>query len=183
MPAKTKFKELGFSLIELLIVIAIIGVLVTMLVFYLTQVQKNGRDAKRQSDLQTVAGALRRFYSDNGHFPPSKVNDTNPKISNPSLDSSDCSATTGTSDITWGTDSLECGSPLVVYLKQLPHDPRNDYTSGGFRDVNPEYCYISNSPYNTYDLYAWMEVKGNTTAGPGPCPDGRNYNYRVTPND
>ena len=69
MLAKKHFgKELGFTLIELLVVIAIISILAVFLFVSFTQVQ-NARDTQRKSDLQTVAGVLQRFNSDNSHYP------------------------------------------------------------------------------------------------------------------
>lgn len=59
----------GFTLIELLIVIAIIALLVTIVIVALADLQKKGRDARRQSDLNTIRSALEQFRADQGYYP------------------------------------------------------------------------------------------------------------------
>jgi len=61
--------EKGFTLIELLVSISIVAILsVIGLVAYST-VLKNGRDAKRQSDMRQVQAALEQYYSDQLYYP------------------------------------------------------------------------------------------------------------------
>lgn len=59
----------GFTLIEMLIVIAIIGILASIVLVGLGPVQKRGRDARRQSDLRGAQNALELYYSKCGHYP------------------------------------------------------------------------------------------------------------------
>lgn len=59
----------GFSLIELLVVISIIGVLITFSIANYTQLRRSARDAQRKSDLKTLQSALELFY--NSPPPPS----------------------------------------------------------------------------------------------------------------
>lgn len=61
----------GFSLIELLIVIALIGVLATVLIMALnpnTQI-KRARDAQRKSDVRQIQSGLEMYRADNGGYP------------------------------------------------------------------------------------------------------------------
>ena len=60
----------AFTLIELLIVIAIIGILASILFVSIGQSPLQGsRDAKRVSDLQSLAGSFAIFHSDNNRSP------------------------------------------------------------------------------------------------------------------
>jgi prepilin-type N-terminal cleavage/methylation domain-containing protein len=59
----------GFTLVELLIVIAIIGILASALLVSLGGARASARDARRISDLKQVQGALELFYSKNGQYP------------------------------------------------------------------------------------------------------------------
>lgn len=59
-------KGRGFSLIELLIVIAIIGVLSTIVTVSFNAAQKRSRDSKRKTDLSLIMGALVNYANDNG---------------------------------------------------------------------------------------------------------------------
>ena len=59
----------GFSLIELLIVIAIIGVLEVVVIFVYVNAQKSSRDVQRKTDLNKIASALEMWYSDKKSYP------------------------------------------------------------------------------------------------------------------
>lgn len=59
----------GFTLIEILIVVAIIGILASVVVVGLGPAQKKGRDSRRVSDLRSVQNALELYYGKNGNYP------------------------------------------------------------------------------------------------------------------
>lgn len=59
----------GFSLIELLVVATIIIVLMTIGMVSYRQSSRNGRNAKRKSDLESVRQALVLYRNDNTAYP------------------------------------------------------------------------------------------------------------------
>ena len=59
----------GFTLIEMLIVIAIIGILASIVLVGLGPIQRRGRDSRRQADLRQVQNALELYYNKCGHYP------------------------------------------------------------------------------------------------------------------
>lgn len=59
----------GFTLIEILIVVAIIAVLASAVLVGLGPVQRGGRDARRISDLRQVQTALELYYNKSGAYP------------------------------------------------------------------------------------------------------------------
>jgi prepilin-type N-terminal cleavage/methylation domain-containing protein len=59
----------GFTLIEMLIVIAIIGILASIVLVGLGPVQKSARDARRISDLRQVQTALEICFTKAGQYP------------------------------------------------------------------------------------------------------------------
>ncbi len=59
----------GFTLIELLITISIIAILSAIGMIAYSAVLKQGRDAKRHSDLRTIQSALEQYHSDQGSYP------------------------------------------------------------------------------------------------------------------
>ena len=61
----------GFTLVELLVVIAIIGILATLAVVALQQARKNARDAKRIADIKQIQTALELYYNEWGIYPDS----------------------------------------------------------------------------------------------------------------
>ena len=62
------FKK-GFTLIELMIVIVILGVLMGTILPRLTGAQSRARDTGRIADLNTLSQALETYYDDNGEYP------------------------------------------------------------------------------------------------------------------
>lgn len=61
-------KRDGFTLLELLVVITIIGLLSSVGLASYTRAQARARDAKRQSDLTTLRNALELYYSENNNY-------------------------------------------------------------------------------------------------------------------
>lgn len=61
----------GFTLIELMVVIAIIGIMASIGAVTFAGAQSKGRDAKRKADLDDLKKALQLYYTDNQVFPPS----------------------------------------------------------------------------------------------------------------
>ncbi|NCN06971.1 MAG: prepilin-type N-terminal cleavage/methylation domain-containing protein [Candidatus Pacebacteria bacterium] len=60
----------GFSLIEVLIIVAIIGLLLTVLYFFSFPHLARGRDGKRLSDLDKLKVVFEDYYNDKGCYPP-----------------------------------------------------------------------------------------------------------------
>src|SRR6187402_2061674 len=58
-------KERGFTIIELLIVIAIIGILATLVLTNFRGAQAKGRDTVRQNDINSMYQKLEEYYNDN----------------------------------------------------------------------------------------------------------------------
>jgi general secretion pathway protein G len=59
----------GFTLIEILIVVAIIAILASIVIVGLGPAQQSGRDARRISDLQSIRTALQLYYGKCGFYP------------------------------------------------------------------------------------------------------------------
>jgi len=62
-------KKRGFTLIEILVVIAIIGLLATIVLVSLNTARKKARDAKRLTDMRQIVLALEMYYDDNENYP------------------------------------------------------------------------------------------------------------------
>jgi len=60
----------GFTLMELLIVIAVIGILVSIATFAYTTAQKKTRDSRRQSDLKALQSGFEQYYADTANLYP-----------------------------------------------------------------------------------------------------------------
>lgn len=62
-------KQQGFTIIELLVVIVIIGILVALLLPNLFSAQQRARDTERKNDLKTIQQQAEAYYSDNNFYP------------------------------------------------------------------------------------------------------------------
>lgn len=129
----------GFTLIEMLIVIAIIGILSSVVLVGLGPIQRRGRDARRQSDLRNAQNALELYYNKCGHYPGT----------------SDCSGTIGSPD--WEAMSAALiGAGLGV--NQIPNDPSSGRS----------YEYGVNGTGSSYVLGAVLEDTNNPVFDQSP---------------
>ena len=62
--------ELGFTLIELMVVLAIIGLLITIAQPVLTRSITRARESVLREDLFQMRDAIDQYYTDNGKYPP-----------------------------------------------------------------------------------------------------------------
>jgi len=59
----------GFTIVELLIVIVVIGILALLVITTYSGIQQKARNSKRQTDLQSLQTQLEAFFSQNGYYP------------------------------------------------------------------------------------------------------------------
>ena len=59
----------GFTLVEMAIVIAVIGILIAVGTVSFVAIQRDARDDKRSADTLLIAEALEKYYEKNGEYP------------------------------------------------------------------------------------------------------------------
>jgi type IV pilus assembly protein PilA len=64
-----KTNQKGFTIIELLVVIVIIGILVALALPQLFAAQARGRDTDRKNDLKNLQQKLETYFNDNDEYP------------------------------------------------------------------------------------------------------------------
>ena len=64
-----KKQSKGFTIVELLIVIVVIGILALLVITTYSGIQAKARNTKRQTDLKSLQTKLEAFYNDNGYYP------------------------------------------------------------------------------------------------------------------
>jgi general secretion pathway protein G len=66
---RTRGSSPGFTLVELLVVMAILGILVAIAVPQLQKAPIRAKEATLREDLFTFRSCLDQFYADKGHYP------------------------------------------------------------------------------------------------------------------
>lgn len=62
-------KQKGFTIVELLIVIVVIGILATLVIVTFSGIQQKSRNTKRQTDINALQSHTEAFYAQNGYYP------------------------------------------------------------------------------------------------------------------
>jgi len=69
MAQKKRKEQKGFTLIELMIVIVIIGILATLLIPRIMERPEEARRIKAKADIKTIESALKLYKIDTGNYP------------------------------------------------------------------------------------------------------------------
>jgi prepilin-type N-terminal cleavage/methylation domain-containing protein len=76
MPKTLKKIQAGFTIIELLIVIAIIGILAGLVLNNFQGAQAKSRDVQRKTDINSIYSKLEEYYNNNGGYPDGALSTT-----------------------------------------------------------------------------------------------------------
>ena len=133
----------GFTLIEVLTVIAIIGILASLGAYTYATALTRSRDSQRIADLQFIRNGLEQFYVDKRSYPNFDTNHILPQA-------------------TWQLEKLGGGSCqsksegqflAPKYMTQVPQDPTNKYSA-------PSDCNSGATSFGQYLYYAVPKPTG-----------------------
>ena len=155
-----KFKNKGFTIVELIVVIAIIAILATIIITSVNQFQAKARDAKRIADMSQVMKALEIYRSENSQYP-----DT---------DNDDC----GGWDV-GNRDYLFLNGRLPNIMPTPPRDPTATGNCSGYfyyrYPAGYANCDASKGAFYVLAISNLETVNGASPTSPGwRCPD-RNW--------
>jgi prepilin-type N-terminal cleavage/methylation domain-containing protein len=68
MISRTK-RQSGFTIVELLIVIVVIGILAALVITTFAGIQQRARNTERQTDVNAIAGQVEAYYATTGAYP------------------------------------------------------------------------------------------------------------------
>jgi len=140
----------GFTLIEMLIVIVIMGILTTITVAQFMTAQRKARDVQRKGDISALGKALEMYYTDYGEFPRSSLGEIQ-------LISGEI--------IHWGGVFEDDG---YTYMATVPTENRIN---------NPpyQYCYVVSADQKMYGLFSNLE--NNQDSDYNKLNNGNPYNF------
>jgi prepilin-type N-terminal cleavage/methylation domain-containing protein len=102
----------GFTLVELLVVVALIALLSSFIMAALTTARARGRDAGRLAQITAIQQALQLYVTDHSSFPTTGTNPT-------------CLADSGTCWSGLADTDPDIATALASYIPSLPADPLN----------------------------------------------------------
>jgi len=132
----------GFTIIELLVVMVVIGILVTITVVSYSGLQQRSRDSERASDITQIKIAIEKYHSDKSGYP--RVCST---------DNTACAITS-------------LSAALAPYLATIPRDPQyattpaNDYVYVQSAVVDDGYAILIH-----YEAKSMCKTGSNVVAG------------------
>lgn len=152
MISLSKRKE-GFTIVELLIVIVVIGILAGLVITTYNGIQQKARNTERQTDLKALQGQLEAYYATNGYYP------------------------TATNLGAGGTDGTDNVTFIQANMKGLdkealrdPNAAAGDYSMNNSAATANQYAYIpspdscddGSTPCTGYELQAVKEGTAST---------------------
>jgi prepilin-type N-terminal cleavage/methylation domain-containing protein len=137
----------GFTIVELLIVIIVIGILAAVTIVAYNGVQARARQAKMQSDISNVKKLVESYYAINGSYP----------------------VTAASLNINWGTPTARTdancsyGSQSSDWVPGLDTTLPQSATSKGVDGVPGCYTYVSDGTYYVISAWNMYESPQNST--------------------
>ena len=106
---KKFFASEGFSLVELLVVVAIIAILASVVTLTVTTLLPSSRDGRRISDIKAVESALENYFTQVKNYPAGSI----------------CAGSYCSEDSYADNAFLQTELVTGGYLKDIPQDPKN----------------------------------------------------------
>lgn len=143
-------RQTGFTIVELLIVIVVIGILAALVLNAFSGAQAKARDASRITKVKAIAKSIELYKADNSRYPP---------IQDARLQETAC----GSQTENWGhCDRAKTLSDMLAPYMTIEPTSLSDATQGNYY-----YHYTSQSSdgYQTYGLMVYLEGTGGQNDG------------------
>lgn len=151
-----KYNQKGFTLVELLIVVAIIAILSTLLMVNFIGIRQRARDAERKSSLRQIQSAFELYRADQNSYPTALGT---------CIGVPDCTNTAN-----------------AIYMKNVPTDPNGSswYNSGNYYYYTPDsggtyYLVACLENTSDKDQNATATLPSGISGSPGNCSSNFYY--------
>lgn len=146
----TDTKQSGFTIVELLIVIVVIGILATITIVAYSGIQVRARDTTRIDKVKNIAKAIDLYYVDNGRYPPI-------------LDGMGLETSCGSQTDNWG----HCDRNKILADYLIPYMAINPTSLSDATQGNYWYHYTSQGSdnYQTYGIMVYLEGSAGQSDG------------------
>jgi len=139
-----KAKSRGFTLVEILVVVAIVALLLILGFWAFSKQLAKGRDARRKADINRIQVAVEEYEKDHNCYPPPNLVVCVPGTGlQPYLKQIPCDLRTGASYLYDYDTTTACARWYRVFAK-LENTSDPDYTAGIGSDGT--YSYVQSSP-------------------------------------
>jgi general secretion pathway protein G len=168
-------KVAGFTMIELLIVIAILGMMLAMVSGnYFSSLQR-GRDAKRKAELGELKTALNLYYQDYQTYPAADHNQIVACGQEGALRNCDMTIQCSGEFETFSGSDCAAATPKL-YMKTLPRDPShmNNLSFKYINSSSDDFCLLTDLENSNDNDLATSHARCNSSCG-GNCNSGNKY--------
>ncbi|MEI8061455.1 MAG: type II secretion system protein [Candidatus Berkelbacteria bacterium] len=167
---KSRGTKKAFTLVELLIVIAIISTVTAFIIFNVKGAQSRGRDSQRMADLASINDAINLYYRETGHY-PSLPAGCGTRYSYPDGTSSWGNDASSANVTAW--DTLSCHSANYIpglapkYIKKLPVDAGPSLVLASMPGNQRGYAYVHKiDPATKAECYKIVSLRPEKPALP-----------------
>lgn len=127
---RSLFTRNGFTLIEVLVVVAIVGILTAILVSNYNDARKNSRDKIRKSELKELQLALEVYKAQNGRYPAQGCGTPGSQFAGPGL----------MTNSSYASCDQYISGLVPTFIQALPTDPNQESSdnAGFFYQTNAD---------------------------------------------
>lgn len=154
----------GFTVIEIVIVITIMGILLTLAVVNLNASQVNARDAERKGDVEAIASNLESFYRTGtagsttlGRYPSTVISNNDETVLRSTLRDLDLKAATAPNATSAATTFISATSNYTTTSSVTPQPTVSQYVYQPLQ-TNGALCTAETQECRKYNIFYRLEA-------------------------